>query len=147
MLVIEFVFALVVSIVCAAVLLPLAAQGGWRLGGTSLDPLGVFVLLLILFLATWAGGIWLVPIGPRLWGVAWTSFVAVGFFVALLIGALVGPKGEESATGWSRIGPRVINLLSLLVMVLLILAIVAGYADLRWPALQSHVGSHPEGFR
>src|SRR5215471_6809262 len=102
MLVIEFVFALVISIVCAAVLLPIAAQGGWRIGRTSLDPLALFILLLILFLATWAGGIWLVPIGPRLWGVAWASFVAVGFLVALLIGALIGPRDASTGADFSQ---------------------------------------------
>ena len=30
---------------------------------------GLIWLFLIIFLATWAGGIWLKPFGPTLWGI------------------------------------------------------------------------------
>lgn len=145
MLVIEFVFALAISILCAAILLPVAAQAGWWARRPKPEPLSLFLLLLILFLATWAGGIWLVPIGPKLWGVAWAGFVAVGFLVALLIGALIGPRDVSTGAEFSRVRPRVINLLSLLVLILLVLAIVAGYASLHHPVLQAHVATRAGG--
>src|SRR5689334_22780496 len=88
MVIAEFLFALVISMICAALLLPLAARSKIRSRFSGLEPASIFVLLLILFLATWAGGIWLVPFGPRLWGVAWGTFVVVGLVVALLMAAV-----------------------------------------------------------
>jgi cytochrome c oxidase assembly factor CtaG len=42
-------------------------------------------LVVILFFVTWAGGIWLRPLGPILWRVYWIPFVAVGVVAALLL--------------------------------------------------------------
>jgi len=132
MFVMEFVFALIISLLCAALLLPVTARSGFRLRHPTIEPVSVFAMLLILFLATWAGGIWLVPIGPRLWGVAWGSFVVVGLVVALLIGAVSNADDTAVPGGYAaRVRPRVLNLLSLLLLVMLILAIVAGYAHHR----------------
>jgi hypothetical protein len=129
MFVVEFVFAFVISMLCAAMLLPVTAQAGWRVRHPSIEPISVFAMLLILFLATWAGGIWLVPVGPRLWGVAWGGFVVVGLFVALLIGAV--SREQAKAMDVAR-APRArgseTSMLSLALLVLLILAVVAGYA-------------------
>ncbi|HEX3593695.1 MAG TPA: hypothetical protein VHU80_01300 [Polyangiaceae bacterium] len=132
MFVVEFVFAFVISILCAAMLLPVAGRTDWRARHPGIEPLGVFALLLILFLATWAGGIWLAPVGPRLWGVAWGSFVVVGIFVALLIGAVsnVEAKASNVPYGSHPRGPDT-SMLSLALLLLLILAIVAGYARQR----------------
>lgn len=129
MFVVEFVFALVISMLCAALLLPVTARTGYRLRHPDVEPGSVFVILLILFLATWAGGIWLVPVGPRLWGVAWGSFVVVGLVIALVIAAASAAK--ERAAGAAEPGSarqRVVDLLLLLLLVLLVLAIVAGYS-------------------
>jgi hypothetical protein len=49
---------------------------------------GIFFFFLILFLATWAGGLWLTPIGPLWWGVPWLSFFLVALIVGLLLAAL-----------------------------------------------------------
>jgi hypothetical protein len=46
---------------------------------------GQFWLFLILFMATWAGGIWIRPFGPTLWGIHWLSFLLVGVLVALFL--------------------------------------------------------------
>ena len=132
MIVVEFVFALIVSMICAALLLPFAARSRLRSRYPRLEPVSIFVILLILFLATWAGGIWLVPFGPRLWGVAWASFVVVGLVVALLMAALSDVEDTAIMPGYAvRVRPRVVNLLSLTLLVLLILAIIAGYAHQR----------------
>jgi hypothetical protein len=52
---------------------------------------GLFWLFLILFLATWAGGVWIRPFGPTLWGIHWLTFVLVGILVALFL-ALSAPR-------------------------------------------------------
>ena len=54
---------------------------------------GLLLFFLILFLATWAGGLWLTPIGPLWWGVPWLSFLLVGLVIALLLVALI-PAGR-----------------------------------------------------
>jgi hypothetical protein len=46
---------------------------------------GLFWLFLVLFLATWAGGVWMKPFGPTLWGIHWLSFLFVGLVVALIL--------------------------------------------------------------
>jgi hypothetical protein len=132
MFVIEFVFALVISMLCAAFLLPVTARTGFRMRHPDVEPGSIFVTLLILFLATWAGGIWLVPLGPRLWGVAWGSFVVVGLVVALVIAAVSRPDDRPSPLDeLPTARQRVVDLLALILMVTLVLAIVAGYAHYR----------------
>lgn len=49
---------------------------------------------LILMLAVWAGGRWVVPFGPVAWGIAWLPLLFVGFFVALLIAAVLASEGR-----------------------------------------------------
>jgi surface polysaccharide O-acyltransferase-like enzyme len=57
----------------------------------------------IVFLATWAGGLWIVPFGARAGGVAWMSFLAVGLLVALLLTALIPPpKAAQTPEETSR---------------------------------------------
>jgi hypothetical protein len=46
---------------------------------------GLAFLVVILFFITWAGGIWLRPLGPVLWYVYWVPFVAVGIVAALIL--------------------------------------------------------------
>jgi hypothetical protein len=52
---------------------------------------GFFWFFLILFLATWAGGIWIGPLGPSLRGVYWLPFVLVAVVVGFLLAA-VAPR-------------------------------------------------------
>lgn len=52
---------------------------------------GIFWVFLILFLATWAGGIWIRPFGPTLWGLHWLTFLLVGVLIALFL-ALSAPR-------------------------------------------------------
>jgi hypothetical protein len=58
---------------------------------------GFLWFFLLIFLATWAGGIWARPIGPTPWGVNWLGFVVIGLLVALLatINALRKPPDES----------------------------------------------------
>jgi Ca2+/Na+ antiporter len=59
---------------------------------------GLFWLFLILFLATWSGGVWVKPFGPVLWGVHWLSFLVVGAVVALIL-AVGQSKSEPKPQG------------------------------------------------
>ena len=57
---------------------------------------GLLWFFLLLFLATWAGGVWVAPVGPPLFGVSWLGFLLVGLFFALLIMALLPPAPPRS---------------------------------------------------
>jgi flagellar biosynthesis protein FliQ len=66
---------------------------GFRLRG----PWKRFSLLFaVVFLATWAGGVWLTPVGPVLWGGYWLPFLIVGLVVSLLLAATVAAESDES---------------------------------------------------
>ena len=64
--------------------------------------LGWFFMLLFLF--TWAGGVWTGPYGPVLWGYYWLPFFIVGIVFALLLAAAVVPGPR--ATGRKRSSRR-----------------------------------------
>jgi Ca2+/Na+ antiporter len=52
------------------------------------------VLLLffaVVFLATWAGGVWISPYELTLGGASWLSFLIVGLITAFLLAALIPP--------------------------------------------------------
>ena len=57
---------------------------------------GLLLFFVILFLATWAGGVWIAPIGPLLFDVSWLSFLLVGLFVVLLLTILIPPARPRS---------------------------------------------------
>jgi hypothetical protein len=88
MIVMDFVFALVVAlmlVVIFAVIFNIRPPG-----------FGVAAFFVIVFLASWAGGVWMTPLGPTGWGVYWLPFLLVGLMVALLLAAVRMPPPEES---------------------------------------------------
>jgi hypothetical protein len=129
MLLVEFVFALTASTLCAALLLPIAGRLRSR-HGEELPPTVLFFLLLVILLGTWAGGIWLVPIGPRLWGASWLGFLIVGLLVSLLVATAVVPPSAARALPSSRRAPPLpaMSVFALVLILLLMLAVVIGYA-------------------
>jgi hypothetical protein len=56
----------------------------------------MLTFLLIILLASWAGGIWISPFGPILWGATWLPFLLSGLIVALVFAAAASPEREES---------------------------------------------------
>jgi hypothetical protein len=48
---------------------------------------GFLMFMAVILLMSWAGGVWLRPIGPAAGGVYWLPFVLTGLLVALLIAA------------------------------------------------------------
>jgi hypothetical protein len=77
-----------VFVLFLALILTLIFAVGFRrrsLGG------GLIVFFLVLFLATWAGGVWITPFGPVWWGVSWLPFIFVGLVIALLLTATMAP--------------------------------------------------------
>ncbi len=90
MFILELIFAACISLVLSG-LFVLATRNRTR-------RTGFLWLSLIIFLATWAGGIWLKPFGPSLWGIHWLGFLVAGLFVsAILVIATPNraPKGRR----------------------------------------------------
>jgi len=78
---------LLASLTVALVLSALFALATWKRGLRK----GLFWVFLILFLSTWAGGVWMKPFGPAVWGIHWLSFLLVGVVVALVL-AVARPR-------------------------------------------------------
>lgn len=74
-----------------AIILTLLLAVGFR--GQSWGA-GLLFFFLILFLATWAGGLWLTPVGPIMLGVPWMSFLLVALIVGLILVSLT-PDGRR----------------------------------------------------
>jgi len=88
---VDLLFALAVALLLTAIF-----TAGFRNRG----PWDVWwVFLLVVFLATWAGGLWFAPFGPTLFDVAWLPFLFVGLLVALLLAAAVPPARPPRTYG------------------------------------------------
>ena len=90
MLAIEFLVAFLVALILST-LFVLTTEKGIK----KKNPVWLF---LFIFLMTWSGGIWLIPIGPMIYGVRWLPFVLVGVIAVLLFVALSHnrlPKGRR----------------------------------------------------
>jgi hypothetical protein len=68
-----------------AIILTMVFASSYR----GVGPLGGLLLFfLVVFLATWAGQLWIRPFGPIYWGVKWLPLVIVSLVFSLLMVAL-----------------------------------------------------------
>lgn len=90
---------------------------------------GLWIILLIIFLAAWSSQLWITPFGPVLLGIAWVPLFVVSLFFAFLIFAIIPPisapttdasKGEEGAA-------ITLGLFFWIMLILLITSIFVGY--------------------
>ena len=54
-------------------------------------------LFLVLFLSTWAGGVWIVPFGPTVRNIYWLPFLLVAVLTSILIAAIEPPRDRTHA--------------------------------------------------
>lgn len=73
-------------IIATLIMLPLYILG--RIGPWS----GWLWFALVLFLFTWAGGVWVGPYGPTVRGFSWLPFLCFGLIFAFLMAAAVPPR-------------------------------------------------------
>jgi hypothetical protein len=105
------------------------------LGRRARSRRGLTLFFLIVFLAGWAGGVWISPVGPSWLGVYWLSFFIVGLIFALLLEGLaafskrsaVREKIEEIEAKEEREIEGLFNAFLLTLLVLFAVAIVIGY--------------------
>jgi hypothetical protein len=88
MIYVDFLFSLIVSLILTSIFVLILRRKGFRSN--------YFFFFAIILLASWAGGIWLQPVGPRLWGAYLLSFLIVGLIFALLLGASILPRSRRS---------------------------------------------------
>jgi hypothetical protein len=126
----EFIFALVIGFALTS----LFAAGFRR---RTYWP-GFFTFFFILFLAAWAGGLWMRPAGPELFGIFWIPYLAVGLIFGLLLLALLPhhyrrtPPPEETTekpmeAAERRTGETILGLFFWIFVIAMIIAIIAGY--------------------
>lgn len=119
----EVLFALGIGLVFTAIFAGLLGRSGpWA---------SIPVFFAIIFLAAWAGGVWIAPIGPALFGVYWLPFVVFGLIFALLLAAAVKPpiSAVTGARGRQERKRReaAFDVFFFTLIGLLIAAIVVGY--------------------
>ncbi len=67
----------------------------------------IVFLFLALFLPIWAGGIWLGPMGPAVFGMYFLPFLLIGLGVALLLAAVSPPRRSTAPSQTSyETGPE-----------------------------------------
>jgi hypothetical protein len=98
---------------------------------------GVLFLFFILFLGTWAGGLWMMKFGSPWLGVYWVPFLVAGLLVALVVAAtdrsswrINERKHAESDRVEHAALAATFGLLSWILIMALVLAIYAGYSAL-----------------
>jgi hypothetical protein len=96
----------------------------------------VLVFFLLIFLAAWAGGIWITPVGPTFLGIYWISFFAAGLIFALLLVAVTAFSSPRSQDSKDKIRQEedlevTISAFFWILLLSLIAAIIIGYVHLR----------------
>lgn len=87
---IDLAIAFVVGVLLAAVFAgAFRRDRSWEWGAVAL-------FFAIVFLGSWAGGVWVRPVGPPWVGVYWTPFLLVGVVIALLIVTLLPARSARS---------------------------------------------------
>jgi len=77
------IFGLLITIVFAA---GFNRRGPWN---------NIIIFFVIVFLATWAGGIWIIPFGPNLFGVAWLPYLLIALLVGLGLASSASSEIKE----------------------------------------------------
>lgn len=91
MFIMDFLIALLIALLLTAIFAGILR--GHRFGAA------LIFFFVVLLLATWAGGVWITPLGPEISGVKWLSFVLVGLFFALVLTAALPPDpGRRTKT-------------------------------------------------
>jgi len=130
MLFVHFIFAVVTALILSLLLVRgLRRSKPWP---------GFLLALLFIFLAAWAGGVWISPFGPYLWEQALLPFVAAGLIAALIVAAVSTVGREESGIelstreredrGKTPSPAAAMGIFFWILILVLFLAILLGYA-------------------
>lgn len=128
----EFTVSLFIAFLMTGIYMILTRKSGRRTG--------LIWLFLIIFLSVWAGGMWLKPFGPTMWGVHWLTFLIAGIVVILLFFIFIPrkpPRGRNETIDMldqverekeiEEIAYITLSLFFWLLLAILIIAIVLRY--------------------
>ena len=91
-----FVASILFAFLMALIFTMIFAVGLRRPGPWS----SALVFFLVIFLAAWAGGLWISPAGPVFYGIYWLPIILVAFLFAILLAAVTSagpPRRTETA--------------------------------------------------
>lgn len=134
MFLLDLIAAVIVALVFSLILVLIF---GWQRPDRDGAGQALLFLFLFLLLVVWAGGIWLQPLGPIIWGIGWIPFLIIGFFAALIIMALTPhrkPRNRREALQMQEVREEVqtgaeaaVSAFFWLLFALLFVAIVVRY--------------------
>lgn len=98
-----------------------------------------WTFFLVLFLSMWAASLWVSPMGPVYWGVAWVPLIFIGIIAGLLLAVVPKPQKTENGVDDNSgtetaprrdygIGAATLSGVFWMFMVILMLAVVIGYS-------------------
>ncbi|TET70767.1 MAG: hypothetical protein E3J56_07545 [Candidatus Aminicenantes bacterium] len=96
----------------------------------------VMVFFLLIFLAAWAGGVWITPVGDTFLGIYWISFFVAGLIFALFLETATAFSSRRSQARDDEIRREenleiTISMFFWILLLALIVAIIIGYVHLR----------------
>ena len=125
---VEFLFVVAFALAIAFLFVMVVGRAPPSRSGTVLPFVWLFVILLF---TMWAGGAWIGPAGPLIFGVAWLPFLVVGLIVALIIAAATesAQRGDEAVAAEGDTSPLLaaFSIITLMLLAALVIAIVAAY--------------------
>lgn len=109
---------------------------GWRRPGYDSPASGLLFLVALFFLALWAARLWLLPVGPLLWGIAWVPLVGFGLFLALVLTLGSFPRRRRRLSSKSDVvierepdpADATASIVLWILMIFLVVAIAVGYS-------------------
>ena len=126
----QLIAALAVAIVLSAVMVLVFR---WQRPGVRGYWTSALYLFSLLFVASWAGGVWAAPFGPEIGGVYWLPFLIAGAIFSLLLLGVVPfrrPDSPEEAERQAEISAGVGGILHVafwLLLAALAIVIIAHY--------------------
>jgi len=88
---------------------------------------GPLLFFLVVFLATWAGQLWIQPVGPMYKGIAWVPLIFISVFFSLFVMALSPRVVTERDEIETEATSFAVGIFFWLVLILLVMAIVVAY--------------------
>ena len=127
----EFLVALIIALVLSAVMV---GAFRWQRPGAKGYWSSMLYLFTLLFVASWAGGVWVSPVGASVWGVYWLPFLITGFVFALLLLAVMPyrrPRSAEEAKQQAQLragSGAIISVAFWILIIALAISIISYYA-------------------
>lgn len=123
--------AAVLGIIVLALLIGLIFYYGFK----SRGPWGSFwTFFLVIFFGIWIAALWVNPVGPIYWGVAWLDLIFVGILLALILAAasplkkkdFEDPEAKVTTERYNHTG-AVVGAFFWIMLLFFVLAVIAGF--------------------